>query len=301
MGTPYDLTHEYIEIKKFENYQSNIDEYVNYINDISKYLTDLEIRLFSDGLNREDIGEIKDAINKLYAVDFAIKKNISFYYSKRIDFYDLVRYQKYLLREIGDIGVRLIRILKSLRIAACDYDLKSFIKDNASLLHLVSTNNHSNQHIRKTSDDSYFYLCAFHNERRSSMRVKNNKNKLCCYGCGIELNIFEYLRAIESISYEDAILLLAEINKIRIDDNKFKAGDEIVRKYTNASALRRYEMRVISGRKRADCKMKTLNNLLAREKFNQEIDTIRRIRENEYISYPNEDKQNKVLKMTVGD
>lgn len=300
MGTPYELTTEYVEIKKSENYQSNIDDYVNFINDISSYLNELEIRLFSNGLYEEDIDEIKDAINKLYRIDFAIKNNISFYYSKRIDSYDLLNYQKYLLREIGDIGVRLIRILKSLRIVACDYDLKSFIKDNASLLHLVSTNNHSNQHIRKTSDDSYFYLCAFHNERRSSMRVNNNKNKLCCYGCGIELNIFEYLSAIESISYEDAILLLAEINKIWIDDNKFKAGDEVVRKYTNASALRRYEMRVISGHKRAESKMKTLNNLLAREKFNQELDTIRRIRENEYINYK-PGKTSKVLKMTVGD
>ncbi len=300
MGTPYELTTEYVEIKKSENYQSNIDDYVNFINDISNYLNDLEIRLFSDGLTEEDIGEIRDAINKLYAVDFAIKNNISFYYSKRIDSYDLVNYQKYLLREIGDIGIRLIRILKSLSIAVGTYDLKSFIKDNASLLHLVSTNNHSNQHIRKTSDDSYFYLCAFHNERRSSMRVNNNKNKLCCYGCGIELNIFEYLSSIESIGYDDAILLLAEINKIWIDDNKFKAGDEVVKKYTNASALRRYEMRVISGRKRAESKMKTLNNLLAREKFNQELDTIRRIRENEYISYK-PGKTSKVLKMTVGD
>lgn len=297
MGIPYELTTEYVNIRKKELYLAESDECVGFINDIDLYLSGLEYRLFSGGLDSNDIQGIEDAINKLYYVDFRIKQAINNHIMgkpKEKRFNDEIKYQKYLLRVIGDIGIRLVRILKDLKVATGKYDFKTFVKDYSSLLHLVSTNNHSNQHIRKVSDDSFFYLCSFHNERSSSMRVNNNKNKLHCYGCGIDLNIFDYLRQMEGVSYQDAIYLLAEINKIRVDDNPFTSKDDIVKKYTCSRALSRYEMRVIAGRKRASAKNKTLNNIIALSKFDQELDTIRRIRNNEYIEYNPQEKLKKL-------
>lgn len=298
MGTSFENGHlDFKEMYK-ESYSKRIDLNVSLIDDINNYLSLLEERLFESGLYESDISEIKDAIKKLYTIDFSIRREIERHianYKKDERFDELIKYQKYLLRVIGDIGIRLIRILKDLKISVGKYNIKDFIKDNSSLLHLVSTNNHSNQRIRKVSDDSYFYLCHFHDEKRSSMKVNNHKNRLYCYGCGTDLDVFNYLRYIENISYNDALLLLAEINKIKVYDNKFSASDELVKKYTNGSSLRRYEMRVISGRKRASYKNKTLNNILAMEKFDQEFETIRRIRNDEYISFTSGSK-GKVLK-----
>lgn len=287
--------------KNKNEFRNFVDLQVNFIYDIDEYLKQVEYRLFSSGLDISDVEELQDAINRLYKIDYDIKMSIqslisNFKKEERLN--DLIAYQKYLLRVIGNIGIRLTRILRTLRIEVGDYDLKSFIKDNSSLLHLVSTNNHSNQTIRKVSDDSYFYLCPFHRERRSSMMVKNNKNKLHCFGCGIDLNIFEYLEEFEDISYDDAIMLVAEINKIRVSNNKFNEDNELVRKYTNKDALRRFEARVLSGRKRAIYKNKTLNNLLAIEKFDQELDSIKRIRNNRYLEYPEGDIK-KVLRLEV--
>lgn len=270
--------------------------------DLEDFLKSVEYMLFNGGLDYTYINEIKDAIKRVYYIDFFIKQKIQgliISNKKSGEFNDQIKYQKYLLRCVGDIGVRLVRILKELRICVGDYSLTDFIKDNSSLLHLTSTNNHSNQRIRKVSDDSYFYICPFHVERKSSMMVKNNKNRLYCFGCGANLNVFEYLSQFEGISYKDAVMLLARINKIEVSNNRYQESDDIVRKYTNSGSLKRYEKRVVSGRKRASYKNKTLNNLLAMEKFEEELDTINRIRNNQYISYSNGGNKKRVLRKEV--
>lgn len=298
MGIPYELTQDYVHISKREKSINDTDEIVNFIYDIDSYLRELEYRLFNEGLCKSDISEIELTLRKLHFLDFRIKclieKNISGI-KKEERFNDLIQYQKYLLRVIGEIGVRFVDILKDLRLITGECSLTEFIKDNSSLLHLVSTNNHSNQSIRKVSDDSFFYLCQFHNERIPSMRIKNNKNRIFCFGCGIDANIFEYLSEYESISYIDAINLVAEINKINIHENPFKSDDSLVKKYTCHNALKRYEKRVLDGRKRAEYKNKTLSNVLAMRKYDQELATIGRIRNNEYIEYPDTSIQKRLV------
>lgn len=281
------------------NYQNEVNIQANFICAISDYLDELIILLFTSGLDSTYIKEIEDEISKLYQIDFDIRMSIENHikeYDREKRFTDLIKYQKFLLRIIGDIGIRLLDILESLRLGTSQYDLTRFIKANSSLLHLVSTNNHSNQHIRKVSDDAYLYLCQFHIEHTPSMIIRNNKNKLHCYGCGLELNIFEYLSEIEEISYDDAKMLLAEINKIKINENPFKSSDAIVKKYTCAASLRRYKSRVLEGQKRAMRKNKTLNNILALKKFEQELATIKRIECSEYIEFTQPKKPSKILK-----
>lgn len=224
-----------------------------------------------------------------------IEKHIRDMHDKNLRYNDEMSYQKYILKVIGSIGSRLYGIYISLKKELGLYSLKDYVKDNSSLLHLISTNNHSNQGIRKVSDDSFMYVCQFHNERRPSMRVNNHKNRLCCYGCGANLDIFHYLSELEGTSLDDSFFLLSEINKINVPNNPFKASDEIVKKYTCASALRRYEKRLDSLKNRVVYKNKTFNNYLALEKIGQERETIKRIRNNEYLELP-EQKNNKVLK-----
>lgn len=292
-------TLELLKVIDREVYQERIQECVNILATIDDALKEFEIRLFYDGLSYDDYENIKNYINILWELDYRIKimieKHIRDVHDKSLRYNDEIRYQKYILKTIGTIGSRLYEIYVDLKKELGLYTLKDLVKDNSSLLHLVSTNNHSNQAIRKVSDDALMYICQFHKERISSMRVNNHKNRLYCYGCGASLDIFHYLSEYEGISLDDSLFLLSEINKISIPNNPFNKSDEIVRKYTCASALRRYEKRLDSCYNRTIHKNKTFNNYLALKKIRQEKESIRRIRNNEYLEIP-EQKNSKVLK-----
>lgn len=283
-------TLEVLKEMERDEYRTGIEKIANILATIDDDLKEYEIRLFYDGLGMEDVKDIKGYINTLNDLDYQIKTHIQDHISsehdKKLRYYDEISYQKYLLRCIGSIGFCLYNILTNLKKELGLYSIKDYINENSSLLHLVSTNNHSNQAIRKISDDACMYRCQFHEERRSSMRVNNHKNRLYCYGCGADLDIFHYLSEYEGISLDDAFFLLSEINKICIPENSFKASDEIVRKYTCASALRRYEARLDSCFQRMRHKNKTFNNYLALEKIKQERETIKRIKSNEYVEVP---------------
>lgn len=292
-------------IKRTISEQIDYEEYLSYNNlcanvleEIDNATKELEVKMFIEGLDATDLKSIESYLKGIYTIDYSIKSTISSHICtqcKEKRYYDEIKYQKYLLRCAGEIGIKLKKLQTVLKKSLGKYDKKSFVKDNSSLLHLVSTNNHSNKHIRKVSDDSYFYNCQFHIERRPSMQVKNNKNRLFCYGCGSDLNVFEYLMIIEKVNFEDAFCLLAEINKINVAGNPFKSSDEIVKKYTSYEALRRYENRVLAGERRAISKNRTLNNYLALEKYNREKATIARIRKNEYIEIPEYEKQKRLI------
>lgn len=292
-------TLELLKVIDREVYQERIQECVNILATIDDALKEFEIRLFCDGLSYDDYENIKNYINILWELDYRIKimiaKHIRDVHDKSLRYNDEIRYQKYILKIIGTIGSRLYEIYVDLKKELGLYTLKDLVKDNSSLLHLVSTNNHSNQAIKKVSDDAFMYVCQFHNERIPSMRVNNHKNRLYCYGCGASLDIFHYLSEYEGISLDDSLFLLSEINKISIPNNPFNKSDEIVRKYTCASALRRYEKRLDSCYNRTIHKNKTFNNYLALKKISQEKESIRRIRNNEYLEIP-EQKNSKVLK-----
>ena len=73
------------------------------------------------------------------------------------------------------------------------------------------------QYVRlKRSGRNYFGLCPFHNEKSPSFSVSPEKQIFHCFGCGVGGNVFTFLTKIESISFVEAVQLLAERANIQL-------------------------------------------------------------------------------------
>ena len=284
-------------------------EFSNFIQDAELTLNEYEVALFYDGLDVSDLKEINAILNRLRQLKYKYKLHLDSHISKRASFSkkdnrenylywkNVIQYDKYLHKELDDIMVRLYKIASSITKACVKIKERDFILENSSLLHLVSSNNHSKANIKRISDDAFLFNCQFHNESTSSMRVNSHSNTICCYGCGIKLNIFEYLREYEHIDYDHAKALLAAINNLDIPNELYSRDDEIVKHYQSAYNLRRYKARLTKGYKRASHKAKSLNNYLAMEKFNQSFATIERIKSGKVLKQNTEVQKKLKLEM----
>ena len=56
----------------------------------------------------------------------------------------------------------------------------------------------------------YFCCCPFHNEKTPSMCVNTDGQYYHCFGCGVTGDIITFIMEMESLSYPDAVKLLAD-------------------------------------------------------------------------------------------
>jgi DNA primase len=70
----------------------------------------------------------------------------------------------------------------------------------------------------KKSGKNYFGLCPFHNEKSPSFSVAEDKQIYHCFGCGRGGNVFGFLQELEGLNFPEAVLKVAEINDIPLDD-----------------------------------------------------------------------------------
>jgi len=75
----------------------------------------------------------------------------------------------------------------------------------------------------KKRGDSYVGLCPFHSEKTPSFNVSQQKQLFYCFGCGIGGNVFTFLMKKESLSFHEALALLADRLNIKLPE-KYK-GD----------------------------------------------------------------------------
>lgn len=61
----------------------------------------------------------------------------------------------------------------------------------------------------KKKGANYFGICPFHNEKTGSFSVTPRKEMFYCFGCHAGGNVFTFIQKIESMSYPEAIRLLA--------------------------------------------------------------------------------------------
>ena len=304
-----------------EKIKRQLDELREYIIYADTLLNDYEVALFYQGLGHDDLNTLKHELKGLSQIQYDFK-NIFREHIKKRNFYkkylsnpkvgkverqefeesysyfeSVVSYEKYLHDELNDVMVRLQKIADAISDTCENKSEKEFIKENSSLLHLVSSNNHSKANIKRVSDDAYLFNCQFHHERTPSMRVNSHTNKILCYGCGIELDIYEYVMQVHNIDFMQAKYLLAAINNIYLPNNPYSKNHPEVKHYQSAYNLRRYNTRLVTGSRRAKHKPKTLNNYLAMQKYTQEFKKIERIKSKEMIT--RNKKLNKCLKLEM--
>lgn len=70
----------------------------------------------------------------------------------------------------------------------------------------------------KKSGKNYFGLCPFHNEKSPSFSVAEDKQIYHCFGCGRGGNVFGFLQELEGLSFPEAVLKVAEISDIPLDE-----------------------------------------------------------------------------------
>ncbi|HLU23843.1 DNA primase [Lederbergia graminis] len=69
----------------------------------------------------------------------------------------------------------------------------------------------------KKQGRNYFGLCPFHGENTPSFSVSAEKQIFHCFGCGMGGNVFTFLMEIESISFQDAALKIAEKGNVQLE------------------------------------------------------------------------------------
>jgi len=74
-------------------------------------------------------------------------------------------------------------------------------------------------HLKKQGRN-YFGLCPFHGESTPSFSVSPDKQIFHCFGCGAGGNVFSFLMDIEGISFQEAILKVAEKGNIHLHINE---------------------------------------------------------------------------------
>lgn len=307
------------EKEKVSNTRIRIDELYNIIDSFDLELNDYIEILFTSGLDKNDIKPLEQIVNSLMQLEYQIKMEINKaihtrygyrekymgypYFrvtwpkDKKEIFYmwdNIIHYEKELLKYLGSIAIEFYKILTILKKKYQKISYTDFIKNEASLLHLVSTNNHKFANIKKVSDDAFLFCCQFHNEGTPSMRVNSHNNTIKCYGCGVELNVVDYIMEAEDLDYWNALALLAAIYKIEFRNNPYNEENELVKKYTNNYALAKYKKRLETGYKRAKYKNKNFNNYLALANYEREFALLSRIKRGEYVKN-NSSPENKKL------
>lgn len=69
----------------------------------------------------------------------------------------------------------------------------------------------------KKQGRNYFGLCPFHGENTPSFSVSPDKQIFHCFGCGAGGNVFSFLMELESLSFQEAAIKLAEKAKIELE------------------------------------------------------------------------------------
>ncbi|MBT5375892.1 MAG: DNA primase, partial [Nitrospinaceae bacterium] len=73
--------------------------------------------------------------------------------------------------------------------------------------------------VLKKTGQNFKGLCPFHSEKSPSFTVSPEKRIYHCFGCGAGGNVFKFLMEVQSISFPDAIKILAERVGIPLPQN----------------------------------------------------------------------------------
>lgn len=64
---------------------------------------------------------------------------------------------------------------------------------------------------------NFFGLCPFHEERTPSFSVTEDKQIFHCFSCGRGGNVFKFLMELENLSFQEAVIKVADFSHVEID------------------------------------------------------------------------------------
>lgn len=290
----------YFEISKY-------DELEYYDRLLTQYLN----ALYSVGLDREDYKDISKIVRELDKIRSSAywnwfdyvrlnkhmldKDYVVFGKDLREEYIKVRDSIKEYLDEVESIRGHFEKTLELIRKSIKPDNIEDYLQEECSITHLVFTNN-THPKIRLYSNDSFMFLCQFHNERTPSMGVVNSRNYVMCYGCGHSFRCVNYIEEVEGLSHREAVSLLARVYMVDIKDSVIGEDSELVQRYR--SSLLSYEFRELleRGYERTSKKVDSITNSLAVTKFERDFATIDRVRRGGCVEFDEEkDKEKKLL------
>jgi DNA primase len=107
-----------------------------------------------------------------------------------------------------------------------DSDFIDRVRNSVSIIDVVG------DYVRlKKTGQNHWALCPFHNESAPSFSVSETKQIFKCFGCGQGGDVFGFIRQIESLSFVEAVLFIAERSGIQPPGNRA----DVVQKEENRS------------------------------------------------------------------
>lgn len=277
--------------QEFITYQEIVEEKVYHYNQIYQFLLS---KAFDKGLGWKDYQyglEICEDLNRIQVEvynDWVMKQK------------DKSKENIAFLNEIEDIISRYEKLLNQLCNIYATESLSTFFQKECSITHLVYTNNEFPK-IKPYAEAGYMFLCQFHRETKPSFGIRNDKGFAHCFACGLSLNVTSYLMEYENLTYREAVCLLACIYKIDIGHNAlYEENNPLVIKYRKTLLSEEYKNLLLKGKERTmnrfllDDTMKTTRSYRnAVQKFEHDLATIERVKEERYIKGPNKKRVRK--------
>ena len=108
----------------------------------------------------------------------------------------------------------------------------------------------------KKAGKSYTALCPFHSEKKPSFTVSPGKQLFHCFGCGASGNVISFVMKYESVSFIEALEILAKRHGIRLEKRvagpEDKAKNQILEVNEFAFSFFRKQLEAASGKKALD-------------------------------------------------
>lgn len=288
--------------------ECKIDKY-DWLNYYDSLLNEYTIDLFTCGLGKEDYYQIRDIlfylVNMQTSAEYTLQKYIKsvkiaemFHDDYKAEEYRIkVQMQEAFLQEIVDIKNKFLDISRMLEDSDVLDSLWDFLQKTCSITHLVYTNN-VHPKVRPFSLSSFMFLCQFHVEKTPSLGVDNRRSIGCCFGCGTSFSTISYIQQYEDLTQEEAMSLLARVYLIDIDNNIIAEDDPLVLKYRESLLSDGFSELMKVGYERTKKRGSGYVIGHAILKYEQDFETINRVRNQEHIKYLESDKPKRiVLKM----
>src|SRR5215472_17946088 len=91
-------------------------------------------------------------------------------------------------------------------------DFKETVRQQADIVRIVG----EYVKLKKSGAQNYSGLCPFHQEKTPSFSVHATRQFFHCFGCGKSGDVFKFLQEKESISFPEAVRLVAEKLDIKL-------------------------------------------------------------------------------------
>jgi DNA primase len=90
------------------------------------------------------------------------------------------------------------------------------LEELAGKIDLVEYIGNSVDYVKK-SNDTYFAVCPFHNEKTASFAVNKTDQFFFCFGCGKTGNIYTWIQLHENLTFDKAVQKVAELTNSNIN------------------------------------------------------------------------------------